>query len=218
SATGGRAWAAPTSTRGDELEHDRAESELVRSWVGTGVLVASALAVIAAGGLDRSGSAWLAFVAVAAIATRALLSLADARAALGSYAASLDLIVELSLALGAAWLTGGVRSPLLVVPAAHLVLARRFHGAAAARFLAFATVAGLFVMASATPGILDRPAAALARVLWPLAVLGALELALPVRAAAPRRLTADPLPAPPWRLERPASPPSPVPSPMAVPP
>jgi len=186
----------------------------VRSWVGTGVLVASVLAVIAAGGLDRSGSAWLAFVAVAAIATRALLSLADARAALGGYAASLDLIVELSLALGAAWLTGGVRSPLLVVPAAHLVLARRFHGAAAARFLAFATVAGLCVMASATPGILDRPAAAIARVLWPLAVLGALELALPVRAAASARVVAGPLPAP-W-LERPASPPpSPMPAPGA---
>lgn len=186
---------------------------MARSWVGTGVLVASVLAVIAAGGLDRSGTAWLAFVAVAAIAARSLLSLADARAALGSYAASLDLIVELSLALGAAWLTGGVRSPLLVVPAAHLVLARRFHGAAAARFLAFATVAGLCVMASATPGILDRPAAAIARVLWPLAVLGALELALPVRAAASRRAMADPLPAP-WTLERSASPP---PSPMLAP-
>jgi len=181
--------------------------------VGTGVLVASVLAVIAAGGLDRSGTAWLAFVAVAGIAARSLLSLADARAALGSYAASLDLIVELSLALGAAWLTGGVRSPLLVVPAAHLVLARRFHGAAAARFLAFATVAGLCVMASATPGILDRPAAAIARVLWPLAVLGALELALPVRAAASRRAMAEPLPAP-WTLERSASPP---PSPMLAP-
>ena len=186
---------------------------MARSWVGTGVLVASVLAVIAAGGLDRSGTAWLAFVAVAAIAARSLLSLADARAALGSYAASLDLIVELSLALGAAWLTGGVRSPLLVVPAAHLVLARRFHGAAAARFLAFATVAGLCVMASATPGILDRPAAAIARVLWPLAVLGALELALPVRAAASRRAMAEPLPAP-WMLERSASPP---PSPMLAP-
>jgi len=186
---------------------------VARSWVGTGVLVASVLAVIAAGGLDRSGTAWLAFVAVAGIAARSLLSLADARAALGSYAASLDLIVELSLALGAAWLTGGVRSPLLVVPAAHLVLARRFHGAAAARFLAFATVAGLCVMASATPGILDRPAAAIARVLWPLAVLGALELALPVRAAASRRAMAEPLPAP-WTLERSASPP---PSPMLAP-
>ena len=48
----------------------------MRSWVGTGVLVASVLAVIAAGGLDRSGTAWLAFVAVAAIAARSLLSLA----------------------------------------------------------------------------------------------------------------------------------------------
>ena len=179
---------APTSIRGDELEHDQAESDVVRPWVGTGVLVASVLAVIAAGGLDRGTSAWLAFVAVAALAARSLLSLADARAALGTFAPSLDLIVELGLALGAAWLTGGVRSPLLVVPAAHLVLARRFHGAAAARFLAFATVAGLLVLASASPGIMDRPLATLARVLWPLAVLGGLELALPVRGGAPRRL------------------------------
>ena len=152
---------------------------MVRPWLSTGVLVASVLAVIAAGGLDRGGSAWLAFVAVAALAARSVLSLADARAALGPFAPSLDLIVELALALGAAWLTGGVRSPLLVVPAAHLVLARRFHGPAAARFLACATVAGLLVLASASPGSWTAPFAALARVLWPLAVLAALELALP---------------------------------------
>ena len=186
---------------------------MVRSWIGTGVLVASVLAVIAAGGLDRGGSAWLAFVAVAALAARSLLSLADARAALGPFAPSLDLIVELALALGAAWLTGGVRSPLLVVPAAHLVLARRFHGPAAARFLAFATVAGLLVLASASPGIMDRPLAALARVLWPLAVLAALELAVPVRAGATRRAPVEPAVA--RTFERPAAPlPSPAPVPV----
>src|SRR6185503_10262946 len=141
-------------------------------------------------------------------------SLADARAALGPFAPSLDLIVELALSLGAAWLTGGVRSPLLVVPAAHLVLARRFHGAAAARFLAFATVAGLLVVASATPGIMDRPVFVLARVLWPLAVLGALELALPVRAGAARRPAVEPA----RTFERPAAPlPSPVAPPVATP-
>ena len=184
---------------------------MVRPWFGTGVLVASVLAVIAAGGLDRGVSAWLAFVAVAALAARSLLSLADARAALGPFAPPLDLIVELALALGAAWLTGGVRSPLLVVPAAHLVLARRFHGPAAARFLAFATVAGLLVLASASPGIMDRPLAALARVLWPPAVLAALELALPVRSGT-RRSPAEPA------LGRTfARPPAPLPFPMPAP-
>ena len=191
--------------------------------MGTGVLVASVLAVIASGGLDRGGSAGLAFVAVAALAARSLLSMADARAALGSFASSLDLTLELALSLGAAWLTGGVRSPLLVVPAAHLVLARRFHGAAAARFLAFATVVGLLVLASASPGIMDRPLAALARVLWPVAVLAALELALPVRngtiprgsngSASAERMRAIDRPATP----SPAAPPAVAPAPAAVP-
>jgi signal transduction histidine kinase len=155
---------------------------------------------------------------VAALAARSVLSLADARAALGPFAPSLDLMVELGLALGAAWLTGGVRSPLLVVPAAHLVLARRFHGAAAARFLAFATVAGLLVLASATPGIMDRPLATLARVLWPLAVLAALELAVPVRPAAARRVPVEPALA--RTFDRPPAPapmPMPIPAPAPVP-
>jgi signal transduction histidine kinase len=160
-------------------------SEVVRPWVGTGVLVASVLVFIAATPLDRGASAGLALVAVAALAVRCVLSLADVRAALAGFASALDLTLELALALGAAWLTGGVRSPVLVVPAAHLVLARRFHGAAASRFLALATVLGLLVLAAASPGIIDGPAAALARVLWPVGVLAGLELALPVRARAP---------------------------------
>jgi signal transduction histidine kinase len=185
--------------------------------VGTGVLVASVLALIASGGLDRGASAGLAFVAVAALAARSLLSLADVRLALGGFASSLDLTLELALSLGAAWLTGGVRSPLLVVPAAHLVLARRFHGASAARFLAFATVVGLLVLASGSPGIMDRPFAALARVLWPVAVLAGLELALPLRNGAPRLAATDPGPTERVRaIERPAAPaPSPAP-PLAV--
>ena len=160
-------------------------SDVVRPWVGTGVLVASVLVFIAATPLDRGASAGLALVAVVALAVRCVLSLADVRAALAGFASALDLTLELALALGAAWLTGGVRSPLLVVPAAHLVLARRFHGAAASRFLALATVLGLLVLAAASPGIIDGPAAALARVLWPVGVLAGLELALPVRGRAP---------------------------------
>jgi len=177
-------------------------SEVVRPWVGTGALVASVLAFIAATPLDRGLSAGLALVAVAALAARCVLSLVDVRAALAGFASALDLTLELALALGAAWLTGGVRSPLLVVPAAHLVLARRFHGAAASRFLALATVLGLLVLAAASPEIIDGPAAALARVLWPVGVLAGLELALPVRAP-----VSAPLPAP-------VRAPAPAPAPM----
>ncbi|HYU41768.1 MAG TPA: HAMP domain-containing sensor histidine kinase [Vicinamibacteria bacterium] len=184
-------------------------SEVVRPWVGTGVLVASVLVFIAATPLDRGASAGLALVAVAALAVRCVLSLADVRAALAGFASALDLTLELALALGAAWLTGGVRSPLLVVPAAHLVLARRFHGAAASRFLALATVLGLLVLAAASPGIIDGPAAALARVLWPVGVLAGLELALPVRGRAPVPTPVRaPAPAPaPMVREFPAPPP-----------
>ena len=183
-------------------------SDVVRPWVGTGVLVASVLVFIAATPLDRGASAGLALVAVAALAVRCVLSLADVRAALAGFASALDLTLELALALGAAWLTGGVRSPLLVVPAAHLVLARRFHGAAASRFLALATVLGLLVLAAASPGIIDGPAAALARVLWPVGVLAGLELALPVRGRAPMPAPARaPAPAPaPMVREVPAAP------------
>jgi signal transduction histidine kinase len=188
--------------------------------VGTGVLVASVLAVIASGALDRGVTAGLALIAVAALAARVLLSLTDVRAALSGFASSLDLTLELALALAAAWLTGGLRSPLLVVPAAHLVLARRFHGVAAARFLAFATVLGLLVIATASPGILDRPGPALARVLWPVGVLAALEMALPVRAGASRRSWPEPAATEHARtIDRPAaavSPPTPAPAPAAA--
>jgi signal transduction histidine kinase len=166
---------------------------VVRTWIGTGLLVAAVLAVIAAGPLDRGVTAGLALVAVGALASRAILSMADVRTALGGFATSLDITLELALALGAAWLTGGLRSPLLLVPAATLVVSRRFHGSAASRFQAVATVLGLLVLGAASPAMLDRPMVALVRVLWPLGVLAALELAAPaapgvggLRAAMPR--------------------------------
>lgn len=150
----------------------------MRSWIGTGLLVAAVLAAIAVVPLDRSVSAGLALVAVAALAVRCVLSLGDARTALGPFAPALDMAVELALALAAAWLTGGLRSPILVVPAAGLVLARRFHGAAASRFLAFATVLGLLVLAAASSVLVERPLTVVVQVLWPLGVLAAMELAL----------------------------------------
>jgi signal transduction histidine kinase len=140
------------------------------------------LAVIAAAPLDRGVTAGLALVAVGALASRALLSMSDARRGLGLFAVPLDITVELALALGAAWLTGGLRSPLLIVPGATLVASRRFHGPAASRFQAVATVLGMMVLGAGTAAFLDRPYVAVARVLWPLAVLVALELARPARA------------------------------------
>ena len=174
-------WAAPTSTEGDGLTRDTTGTELGRTWIGTGLLVASVLAVIAAVPLDRGVTALLALVAVGALASRAILSLGEARRGLGPFAVPLDITVELALALGAAWLTGGLRSPLLVVPAATLVASRRFHGPAASRFQAAATVLGMMVLGAGTAAVLDRPYLAAARVLWPLAVLAALELAGPAR-------------------------------------
>jgi signal transduction histidine kinase len=159
----------------------------VRSWIGTGLLVAGVLALIAAVPLDRGASAGLALVAVTALAARTLSSLADVRRALGPFASPLDMTVELALALAGAWLTGGLRSPLLLVTAALLVLARRFHGLPAARFLSVATMLGLVVLAAVSPAAaLERPLATAALVLWPLALLAAMELALPADAVQER--------------------------------
>src|SRR5258707_67866 len=152
----------------------------MRSWIGTGLLVAAVLATIAAVPLERGVTAGLALVAVGALATRSALGVGEVRSALGPFATSLDLTVELALVLAAAWLTGGVHSPLLLVAAAGLVASRRLHGPAAARFLAFATVLGLIVLAAGSPAMVDHPALAAARVLWPLGVLVAMELALPI--------------------------------------
>jgi signal transduction histidine kinase len=107
------------------------------------------------------------------------------RNALGPFGAALDMLLELALALTAAWLTGGLGSPLLILPGLGLVLSRRSQGAAASRFLACGTVVGLVVLALASGGVGDRPAIGLARLLWPLAWLAAMEVALPERGAAP---------------------------------
>jgi len=160
-------------------------SDALRPWIGTGLLVAAVLAVIAATPLDRTVAAALSAVAVAALGARTVLALSDVRRALGPFGPALDMLLELALALTAAWLTGGLRSPLLVLPGIGLVLTRRSHGAAASRFLACGTVVGLLVLAVASGGIGDPPAAGLGRLLWPLAWLAAMEVALPDRGAAP---------------------------------
>ena len=226
-------WAARTSTEGGRLTRDTTGADLARTWVGTGLLVASVLAVIAAVPLDRGVTAGLALVAVGALASRAILGLADARRSLGPFAVPLDITVELALALGAAWLTGGLRSPLLVVPAATLVVSRRFHGPAASRFQAVATVLGLMVLGAGSSALFDRPYVAVVRVLWPLAVLAALELASPGSAPAEHRgdgaavpamprMTAEspvaPPPAPPAAALTMAAAPAPPREPLAAPP
>jgi signal transduction histidine kinase len=149
-------------------------------------------------------------VAVGALAARAVLSMGDAQRGLGPFAVPLDIAIELSLALGAAWLTGGLRSPLLIVPAATLVASRRFHGRAASRFQAVATVLGMIFLAAGSSSLLDGPFVAMARVLWPFAVLAALELAIP---GSPERENTGAMPS----MEAVAE--SPVPAPAApVPP
>jgi signal transduction histidine kinase len=174
------------------------------------------LAAIAALPLERGVTAGLALIGVGGLVTRGALSLGEVRTALGPFGAALDLTVELALVLAAAWLTGGVHSPLLLVAAAGLVASRRLHGPAAARFLAFATVLGLIVLAAGSPAMVDHPALAAARVLWPLGVLVAMELALPIERTraplpslgAPRPVLADP-------IDRPAAP---APAPVVPPP
>jgi len=160
-------------------------SDALRPWIGTGLLVAAVLAAIAVTPLDRTVAAALSAVAVAALGARTILGLRDVRRALGPFGPALDMLLELALALTAAWLTGGLRSPLLILPGIGLVLTRRSHGAAASRFLACGTVVGLLVLAVASGGIGDPPVVGLARLLWPLAWLAAMEVALPDRGAAP---------------------------------
>jgi signal transduction histidine kinase len=165
-------------------------------------------------------AAGLAMVAVGALAARSLLSLRDMRSALGGFAAAFDVTVDLALALAAAWLTGGLRSPLLVVPAAGLVVTRRFHGPAAARFQALATVLGLTVLAAAgSPGLAEPSGGAMARVLWPIVLLVTLEVALPVRPGPGPTAAPDPRPAAAERLlGLEPDPPSPSPARTAAPP
>lgn len=164
---------------------------MIHGGLATGLLLLALLASIALGAGDRPA---LAALAMAALGARLLLARRGVREAFGAFAAPLDLTLELALTLLALWLTGGLRSELVFLPLANIVLARRSLGAPGARFLAVATVLGLGLLA-----VLPSPAGAAPaggvvlalRVLWPLALLAALELRIP---AAEEARTPEPRP------------------------
>jgi signal transduction histidine kinase len=93
-------------------------------------------------------------------------------------------------------LTGGLRSELYPLVLVDVVLAHAFLGPAAARFLAVATLLGLGALA-VLAGFPESGGAWLAvalRLLWPLALLGALELRgrLSIAGSSPRPEAAEP--------------------------
>ena len=164
---------------------------LVRPWVGTGVLVASVLAVIAAGGLDRAAQRLARLRGGGGPRRpRSLLSLADARAALGTVRALARPdrragagagrgLADAAACAARCWScprpTSSWRGASTAPPPRASWPSRPWPACACWR--------------APRPESWTGPSPLIARVLWPLAVLGALELALPVRArrAAPTR-------------------------------
>jgi signal transduction histidine kinase len=156
----------------------------LRGPAATGLLLLAILTWLALA--PAPGAAALAAVGVGAVLFRALFALGAVHRALPLFADALDLLLGAALALMAMAVTGGIRSPFAVLLFADLLLVRASLGAAASRFLALITLFGLGALAGvagvplpASGGIV----ALLARVLWPLPVLLAMEVALP-RAAA----------------------------------
>jgi signal transduction histidine kinase len=190
----------------------------VKSWLSTGFLLLALLLTISLGRPPAPEAAQLAAVGAAALLSRALLSSGGWRKALGSLAAPLDLAADLVLALFAMSLTGGIASDLAPLLLLQILLASRFLGPQAGRFVAAATLFGLALLASLTgglvAGIAANPLPFLLRILWPLAVLAATELHAPAAAAAsqaqpPAREETAAKPAP----ERVPPPPAPQPPP-----
>lgn len=158
----------------------------VRPWASTVVFVLAVLAMVALRRDEPRTVAVLAALAGIAIAFRLTVGLAPTTAVLGPHAGALDLVAGTALTLAAAAVTGGGRSPLAALVAVDIVLARRLEGPFAARFQSVAAVGGLAVLAVVTPAGLPAWAQGLL-VVWPLALLGALETGAP---AAPREATA----------------------------
>src|SRR5437867_6784564 len=138
-----------------------------------GILLSLTVASAAPGQASK-----LAAVAAAGLLWRGLFTAGSLGAALGGFATALDLAVGLGLALLAVRLTGGLASELYPLLLVDLALAHGFLGAAASRFLAVATLLGLGGLA-AVAGVPSSAGAALAtglRLLWPIALLAAMEL------------------------------------------
>jgi signal transduction histidine kinase len=139
----------------------------------------------------------LAAVAAAGLLWRGLFAAGSLGAALGAFAGALDLAVGLGLALLAVSLTGALQSELYPLLLVDLALAHGFLGPSASRFLAVATLFGLGGLAAAA-GVPDTTGAWLAislRLLWPAALLVAMELwsaAAGGRAGEPAQPIAEP--------------------------
>ena len=120
----------------------------------------------------------LAGLAAAALATRVAVALGGRTGALGGLAPALEVALGAGLVVAAARLTGGLTSPLVALLAVDQVVARRLHGAPAARFAAAAGSLGLAALALLSPGTLGLTAT-VAAAGWPVAFLLAVEAAAP---------------------------------------
>lgn len=144
------------------------------------------------------------------------------RRVFGTFAAAVELALELVLVLFALSLTGGAQSDLYPLALLNMVLAYRSAGREAGRFVGAATVLGLAYLASLSPpasSLIHEQLFSLAlRGLWPVALLLGLELGgpgVPAEAGA-ETLRAGAVPRPEARSAAPASMPSPaVPPPSA---
>jgi signal transduction histidine kinase len=167
----------------------------LRGPAGTGLLLLAILSWLALA--PAPGTAALAGLGAGAVVFRALFALGPVRRALQLFADPLDLLLGAALVLMAMALTGGIRSPFAVLLFSDLLLARAFLGVTGTRYLTLLTLLGLGALA----GVAGVPAAAsggllslAARVLWPMPVLLAMEVALPAGE--------DPVPRPPAYPER----------------
>ena len=126
-------------------------------------------------------TAGLALVAVAALASRAVLSLADVRRPCGPFADPLDLTARAGPRAGRGLADRRLRSPLLVVLAATCSWsAAGSTGRPPRASWPWPPCSACWSSARPRPRCCDRPAGRRsARVLWPLGVLAALELAAP---------------------------------------
>jgi signal transduction histidine kinase len=155
----------------------------MRGLVSAAFLVLSILLAIGLGTPSRGVVPRLAAVAAAALLACGLFRPAGVRDALGSFAAPLEIGIELALVLFALSLTGGATSDLYPLLLVDLVLAASFAGREAARFLTIGTVLGFaFLVVLQSPGgflavaLAPREILSLAlRSLMPVAVLVAVE-------------------------------------------
>jgi signal transduction histidine kinase len=144
-----------------------------------GALVVSILLAIVLGNLSVGETARLGAVAAFAVAGQGIFLPGWHRRLLGAFAAPVELTLELVLALFALSLTGGARSDLYTLLLLDMVLAYRFAGREAARFLTVATVLGLAYLTSlslpASSHLHESLLPLALRGLWPVALLLGLE-------------------------------------------